>query len=167
MALSLLFHYYYTWSWDSHAQKLVASLSTPLWIKSMTLCNPLSRLVVKETKTKLSLVAETIKLPANSSYRCQTVDRSRHSVTSYMNDEKTLAAINDNMFKCLGHINDQPYEVEVAKPEIEQKESIKVGVFILQYAKLRTLDLYCNFFLQTFAILSSKRRWKWMPIHCL
>ena len=38
------------------------------------------------------------------------------------------------------------YEVELAKAEIEHKEPIIVGFFILQYAKLRMLELYYNFF---------------------
>ena len=38
------------------------------------------------------------------------------------------------------------YEVELAKSQIEHKEPIIVGFFILQYAKLRMLELYYNFF---------------------
>ena len=38
------------------------------------------------------------------------------------------------------------YEVELATAEIEHKEPIIVGFFILQYAKLRMLELYYNFF---------------------
>ena len=38
------------------------------------------------------------------------------------------------------------YEVELAKAEIEHKETIIVRFFILQYAKLRMLELYYNFF---------------------
>ena len=38
------------------------------------------------------------------------------------------------------------YEVELAKAQIEHKEPIIVRFFILQYAKLRMLELYYNFF---------------------
>ena len=38
------------------------------------------------------------------------------------------------------------YEVELAKAQIEHKEPIIIGFFILQYAKLRMLELYYNFF---------------------
>ena len=86
-----------------------------------------------------SVVAETMKLLANSSY--QIMDRSRHTVTKYLNDEKTHGPINTKFFKRLGHINDQLYEVELAKAEIEHREPIIVGFFILQYAKLRMLEL--------------------------
>ena len=49
------------------------------------------------------------------------------------------------MFKRLDHTNDQLYEVKLAKAEIEHREPIIVGFFILQYAKLRLLELYYNF----------------------
>ena len=93
-----------------------------------------------------SVVAETIKLLANSSYGYQIMDRSGHTVTKYLNGEKTHGAINTNFFKRLDHINDQLYEVEMAKAEIAHREPILVGFFILQYAKLRMLELYYNFF---------------------
>ena len=94
----------------------------------------------------ISVVAETMKLLANSSYGYQIMDRSRHTVTKFLNDEKTHGAINTIFFKRLDHINDQLYEIELAKAEIELREPIIVGFFILQYAKPRMLELYYNFF---------------------
>ena len=93
-----------------------------------------------------SVVAETMKLLANSSYGYQIMDRCRHTVTKYLSDEKAHGAINTKFFKRLDHINDSWYEVEMAKAEIEHREPIIVGFSILQYAKLRTLELYYNFF---------------------
>ena len=93
-----------------------------------------------------SVVAKTMKLLANSSYGYQSMDRSRHTVTKYLSDEKTHGAINTNFFKRLDHINDKLCEVELAKAEIEHREPIIVGFFILQYANLRMLELYYNFF---------------------
>ena len=92
-----------------------------------------------------SVVAETMKLLANSSYGYQIMDRSRHTVRKSLSEEKTHRAINTKFFKRLDHINDQMYEVELAKAEIEHRESIIVGFFILQYAKLIMLELYYNF----------------------
>ena len=86
-----------------------------------------------------SVVAETMKLLTNSSYSFQTIDRSRHTVTKYLSDEKTHGAINTKLFKRLDYINDQLYETELAKAEIEHREPILVGFFILQYAKFGTL----------------------------
>ena len=78
---------------------------------------------------KSGVVAEAMKLPANSSYAYQIRDRSRHTVTKYLSDEKTHEAINNKMFKRLGYINDQLYEVELVKSEIEHEKPISVGFF--------------------------------------
>ena len=93
-----------------------------------------------------SIVAETKKLLGNSSYGYQITDRSKHAETKYLNDEKTHKAINGKMFKLLNNVSKKLYEVELAKSKIEHREPIKVGFFILQYAKLSMLELYYNFF---------------------
>ena len=98
-----------------------------------------------EENPNSSVVAETMKMLANSSYGYQNMDRSRHTVTNYLNDEKTHGVINTKLFKRFDHIKDQFSEVKLAKAEIEHREPIIVGFFILQYAKLRLLELY-NFF---------------------
>ena len=78
-----------------------------------------------------SVVTETMKLLANSSYGYQIMDRIHHTVAKYLGDKKTHGAINTKMFKRLDHINDQLYEVELAKSEIEHREPMIVGFFIL------------------------------------
>ena len=93
-----------------------------------------------------NVVAETMKLLANSPYGYQIMDRSHHTVTKYLSDEKTHGAINTKLFKRLDHIHDQLYEVELAEAEIKHREPIIVGFSIHQYAKRRTLELYYNFF---------------------
>ena len=92
-----------------------------------------------------SVVAETMKILANSSYGYPIMDRSRHTVAKYLNDEKTRSAINNKFFKRLNFITDQLYEIELVKSEIEPREPIFVGFFILQNAELRMLELYYNF----------------------
>ena len=67
-------------------------------------------------------------------------------MTKYLNDEKTHAAINNKMFKRPNCIDDILYEVELAKAEVEHKEPNIVGFSILQYVKMRMLELYYNFF---------------------
>ena len=74
------------------------------------------------------------------------MDRSRHTVKKYLNEEKTHSAIHNKLFKRLNFITDQLYEVEHVKSEIEHREPIIVGFSILQYAKLRMLELRYNFF---------------------
>ena len=58
-----------------------------------------------------SVVAETMKLLANSSFGYQIMDCSRHTVTKYLMDEKTDSAINSKMVKRPKHITDQLYDV--------------------------------------------------------
>ena len=82
----------------------------------------------------------------SSSYVYQILDRSRHTLKKYPSDEKTHASINSKLFKKLDHVDMSLYEVELAKVQSEDKEPIIVGFFIHQYAKLRMLELYYNFF---------------------
>ena len=93
------------------------------------------------------VVAETMKLLGNSSYGYQIMDRSsRHTITKYLNDEKTHKAINEPLFKRINTVEKDLYEVELLKSTIEHREPIIVGFFILQYAKLRMMEHYYNFF---------------------
>ena len=89
------------------------------------------------------VVAETMKLLGNSSYEFQIMDRSRHTITKYLNDGKTHKAINEPLLiKKIKTVEKDLYEVELLKLTIEHRELINVGFFILQYAKLRMLELY-------------------------
>ena len=91
-------------------------------------------------------VAGTMKFLAKSSYGYQIIDCSRCSATKYLSEEKTLSAINCRLFKKLDQVNTKLYEVELAKAQIEHKELMIFGFFVLQYAKLRMLELYYNFY---------------------
>ena len=99
-----------------------------------------------DENTLLEVVAETMKLLGNSSYRYQIMDRSRHTITKNLSDEKTYKAINGSLFKRLNTVEKDLHEVELLKSTIEHREPIIVGFFILQYAKLIMLKLYYNFF---------------------
>ena len=118
-----------------------------------------------DEKPNSSVIAETTKLLANSSYSYQKKDRSRHTVTKYLNDEKTHCSLNSKFFKKLDHVNHQPYEVELAKAEVEHKEPVVVGFFILQYANLGMLELYYNFF-DNFVTSTNSKSWIWTQILC-
>ena len=74
------------------------------------------------------------------------MDRNRRIVTKCLVDGRTQAADISKLFKRLDHMKNSLYEVELAKAEIEHKKLIIVEFFILQYAKLRLLELYYNFF---------------------
>ena len=74
------------------------------------------------------------------------MDRSRYTVTKYLSDGKTHAALNSKLVRRLDHVNNSLYEVDLAKAQIEHKEPFTVGFFILQYAKLRMLELFYKIF---------------------
>ena len=73
------------------------------------------------------------------------MDRSRHTITTYLNDEKTQKAINEPLFKRLNTFDKELYEVELLKSTIELREANIVGFFILQHEKLKMLELYFTF----------------------
>ena len=50
------------------------------------------------------------------------------------------------MSKRLGFNDDRLFEVELVRSQVEHKEPIIVGLFVLQFAKLRMLELYYTFF---------------------
>ena len=89
------------------------------------------------------IVAETMKFLDNSSYGFRIIGRSRHTITKYLGDGKTHKAKKmKNFFKQLNVLKNDSYEIELLKSTIEHRETIFVGFFILQYAKLRVLELY-------------------------
>ena len=90
-----------------------------------------------DKKPNSSVVAATLKLLANSSYGCQQMDRSQHSVTKYLNDGTTPAANNSERFRKLDLVHIALYEVELSKAQIEHKELIIVELFLVQFLKLR------------------------------
>ena len=93
-----------------------------------------------------SVVAETMKLIANSSYGYQIMDRSKHTNTKFVLGSEVDRLVNNCMFKRFHNLPEDIFEVEMGRRKIEHKEPIIVGFFILQYAKLIMLELYYNFF---------------------
>ena len=90
-------------------------------------------------------VAQTIKLLANSSYVYQMRYWSQHTVTKYLNDKKTHAAIKSKLFKKLDHVNNSLYEVELAKAQIEHKEPIIAGFFLISIRKTANVGALVHF----------------------
>ena len=74
------------------------------------------------------------------------MDRSKHTITKYLNEERIHIAINEPFFKSLKTVENVLYEVKLLKSTNEHREHIIVGFSLLHYAKLRTLELYYNFF---------------------
>ena len=61
-----------------------------------------------------SVVAETMKLLAKSSYGYQVMDRSRHIVTKYLIDEERHVAITNKLFKKRDHVNTKSQSLSVS-----------------------------------------------------
>ena len=93
-----------------------------------------------------------MKLLVNSSHGHQFMEPSRYTVTKYLGDEKTHAASYNQLLKKLDHVNNSLHEVELINAQIEQKEPIIVGLFILIYARLRLVKLYYNFWNKCFDV---------------
>ena len=83
-----------------------------------------------------------MQLLANSSYGYQIMDRSRHTVTRYLNDEKTHSAISSKKFRRPNHIANQLNKIELVKPKIEQKKPNHFFDFSFHNVLNRK---YCNF----------------------
>ena len=67
------------------------------------------------------------------------MDRSHHTATKNLNDERRYAVFTSKLFKKLNYVKNALDEVELAKKEIEHRKPIRFGFFIIQWAKLGTL----------------------------
>ena len=67
----------------------------------------------------------------------------------YINESELGSEIMDEHFYSLTSLTELPnsyYEVEKTKTRIKLNLPIHLNVFILNYAKLRMLEFYCDFF---------------------
>jgi hypothetical protein len=76
------------------------------------------------------------------------MDRRRHETTSYANESIVGRLINNKLYRDLNEICSDVYEVTSVKGKVDHKEPIVLGLFILQYAKMRMLELVYNFFVK-------------------
>ena len=93
-----------------------------------------------------SVLAETMKPAGNSPHGYQIMDLPNFSKTQYDVRAEVDKLVNEWTFKNLKVLPSSIYEVEVVKSEVNHKEPIIVGFFILQYAKLTMLQLFYKFF---------------------
>ena len=93
-----------------------------------------------------SVVAETMKLPANKLLRPSNYGSQSQKIKVMRKHMRLSTQICSRLFFRLDYIKDQLYELELAEAEIEHREPIIVGFFILQHAKLRMLELCYKFF---------------------
>ena len=95
-----------------------------------------------------AIIADTMKVIGNSGYGSLIMDKTKHREVKYVQGEnETCLKVNDPRFQkleCLD-IEEQYYEVEMAKRKIKLDLPIQLGYFVLQYAKLRMLEFYFDF----------------------
>ena len=92
-----------------------------------------------------ALIAETMKLIGNSSYGKLITNKEKHHDIVYVNESEIGTEIMDEHFYNLTELPDSYYEVEKTKKKINLDLPIHLGVFILNYAKLRMLEFYYDF----------------------
>ena len=78
----------------------------------------------------------------------------------YVNESEIGTEIMDEHFYNLTELPDGYYEVEKTKKKINLDLPIHLGVFILNYAKLRILEFYYDFWTITF-IVKTLRSSRW------
>ena len=95
-----------------------------------------------------AIIADTMKVIGNSGFGSLIMDKTKHREITYVQGEnETCLKINDPRFRkleCL-QMEEQFYEMEMAKRKIKLDLPIQLGFFILQYAKLRMLEFYYDF----------------------
>ena len=92
-----------------------------------------------------ALIAEMNKLIGNSSYGRTITNKEKHHDILCVNDCQVGGYIMDNHFYGLTELPGGYYEVGQTKSLIVLDLPIHIGVFILNYAKLRILEFYYDF----------------------
>ena len=92
------------------------------------------------------MVAETKKLRGNTSFACQLMDRSNHTMTKHhARDEKTHKAIKNQCFERLFFVAKDMYEVELVMFTFKQGEPIIVD-FVVLHCKVEKVGAVLQFF---------------------
>ena len=92
-----------------------------------------------------ALIVEMSKLIGNSSYGRMITNKEKHHDIIYVDESEISTEIIDNHFYDMTELPDGYYEVEKTKKKINLDLPIHIGVFILNYAKLRMLEFYYDF----------------------
>ena len=85
------------------------------------------------------------KLIGNSLHGRMITNKEKHHDIVYVDESEISTEIIDNHFHDMTELPDGYYEVEKTKRKINLDLSIHIGVFILNYAKLRMLEFYYDF----------------------
>ena len=98
-----------------------------------------------------SILADTRKLEGNAAYGSTIMDQEKFQSVKYVQGEgEAMMEANLPQFKKLTPLleEEEYYEIEKDKKSLRMNLPIQIGYFILQYAKLRMLQLYYDFMLK-------------------
>ena len=80
-----------------------------------------------------TIIADTMKLLGNTGY------------VNYCTEKVASRMVNDRRFRQLDIVLDDAFEIDMSKRTVTYALPIHVGFFVLQYAKMRILQLYYDF----------------------
>lgn len=91
------------------------------------------------------IIAETNKLDGNSSYGKTVTNKEKHTDMVYCNAFHTQQYLCDPLFRKCNQLNEDTFEIEMAKKSTRLDLPLQIGCFVYQYAKLRMLQFYYDF----------------------
>ena len=91
------------------------------------------------------IIADTMKLLGNSGYGNTITNVDRHRDVNYSKEKAASFMVNDKRFRQLDIVVDDAYEIEMKKKIVKHTLPVHVGLFVLQYANMRMLQLYYDF----------------------
>ena len=88
----------------------------------------------------------TISQVGNSGYGKTIANQLKHMNVEYCSDAEASRKVNTHPFRKLENITEDTYEVLSCKKSIKINLPFQDGFFVYQYAKLRMLQFYYDFF---------------------
>ena len=92
-----------------------------------------------------AIIADTMKLLGNSGYGKTITNKDNHRNIYFCDDREAPKKVNEPQFRQLNPLQEDFYEVEMAKKVIKYDLPVQIGFFVYQYAKLRMLQFYYDF----------------------
>ena len=92
-----------------------------------------------------AIIADTMKLLGNSGYGKTITNVDRHRDVNYCTEKAASLMVNDRRFRQLDVVVDDAYKIEMNKKTDTYTLPVHVGLFVLQYAKMRILKFYYGF----------------------
>ena len=91
------------------------------------------------------IIADTMKLLGNSGYGKTITNKDNHRSIYFCDDHEAPKKVNEPHFRQLNLLQEDFYEVEMAKKVIKYDLPVQISFFVYQYAKLRMLQFYYDF----------------------